>query len=355
MKKLLVTIMIGLFFTGCAGYSERGAAGGPLVAPSPCRWTSNGIECDGNRDGTADLLINKSDGTVEISSDVTIDGTLTVGSPSVGDVPTGASYEEYLKVDALQAGYYQETPIYRYVELEKSDAGKNFFVYEDFLFGLPDADGDDVGELCYRFQKRDAADSIDLRLQDATELFVLQDGTELDADDMLSLAGGAGSWVEVCYVETGKWYIHDQYGTSTDGGPDDLKEYTDFTDDSEWSSDDLVNYTEVGESGSDPLITQTTGGARLYTSSTYSRFYKSITGLTAETTYDCVVYCPTYVSGTANLQESSGPTAIVSVTGAGTFTGTYDTGVGETSFNIQVVRGTTPTDLTIGYIMVREQ
>jgi hypothetical protein len=66
MKKLLVTILLGLFFTGCAGYSERGAAG-PPVAPSPCRWTSNGIECDGNRDGTADLLINKSDGTVEIN------------------------------------------------------------------------------------------------------------------------------------------------------------------------------------------------------------------------------------------------------------------------------------------------
>jgi hypothetical protein len=72
MKKLLVTILLGLFFTGCAGYSERGAKGGPLVAPSPCRWTSNGIECDGNRDGTADLLINKSDGTVEINGVVYI-------------------------------------------------------------------------------------------------------------------------------------------------------------------------------------------------------------------------------------------------------------------------------------------
>jgi len=69
MKKLVAVLLIGLFFTGCAGYSERGAAG-PLVAPSPCRWTSNGIECDGNRDGTADLLINKSDGTVEINGAV---------------------------------------------------------------------------------------------------------------------------------------------------------------------------------------------------------------------------------------------------------------------------------------------
>jgi hypothetical protein len=69
MKKLLVTILLGLFFTGCAGYSERGTKGGPPVAPSPCRWTSNGIECDGNRDGTPDLLINKSDGTVEIEGE----------------------------------------------------------------------------------------------------------------------------------------------------------------------------------------------------------------------------------------------------------------------------------------------
>jgi hypothetical protein len=60
MKKLLVTIVIGLFLAGVVW-------AGPPVAPSPCRWTSNGIECDGNRDGTPDLLINKSDGTVEIS------------------------------------------------------------------------------------------------------------------------------------------------------------------------------------------------------------------------------------------------------------------------------------------------
>jgi hypothetical protein len=59
MKKLLVTIVIGLFLAGVVW-------AGPPVAPSPCRWTSNGIECDGNRDGTPDLLINKSDGTVEI-------------------------------------------------------------------------------------------------------------------------------------------------------------------------------------------------------------------------------------------------------------------------------------------------
>jgi hypothetical protein len=60
MKKLLVTIVIGLFFTGVVW-------AGPPADRSPCRWTSNGIECDGNRDGTADLLINKSDGTVEIN------------------------------------------------------------------------------------------------------------------------------------------------------------------------------------------------------------------------------------------------------------------------------------------------
>jgi hypothetical protein len=35
MKKLLVTIMIGLFFTGCDGYSERGTRGGPPAPPRP--------------------------------------------------------------------------------------------------------------------------------------------------------------------------------------------------------------------------------------------------------------------------------------------------------------------------------
>jgi hypothetical protein len=87
MKKLLVTIMIGLFFTGCAGYSERGTKGGPHIAPSPCRWTSNGIECDGNRDGTVDLLIKKSDGTVEINGAIaSAEGVFNVmGYGAVGD------------------------------------------------------------------------------------------------------------------------------------------------------------------------------------------------------------------------------------------------------------------------------
>jgi hypothetical protein len=69
MKKLLAMIVIGLFLAGVVW-------AGPPVAPSPCRWTSNGIECDGNRDGTADLLINKSDGSVEING-ATIEQTVT--------------------------------------------------------------------------------------------------------------------------------------------------------------------------------------------------------------------------------------------------------------------------------------
>jgi hypothetical protein len=85
MKKLLVTIMIGLFFTGCAGYSERSAMSGPRVAPSPCRWTSNGIECDGNRDGTVDLLIKKSDGSVEINGS-TVDSQAGTKCENLADV-----------------------------------------------------------------------------------------------------------------------------------------------------------------------------------------------------------------------------------------------------------------------------
>jgi hypothetical protein len=78
MKKLLATIVIGLFLAGVVW-------AGPPVAPSPCRWTSNGIECDGNRDGTVDLLIKKSDGSVEINGS-TVDSQAGTKCENLADV-----------------------------------------------------------------------------------------------------------------------------------------------------------------------------------------------------------------------------------------------------------------------------
>jgi len=53
---------------------------------------------------------------------------------------------------------------------------------------------------------------------DAADLFVLSDGTALDAQDELDLAGAAGNQVTVVCLEANKWYVTGEVGTCVDGG-----------------------------------------------------------------------------------------------------------------------------------------
>jgi hypothetical protein len=65
--------------------------------------------------------------------------------------------------------------------------------------------------------KSTAAHLNSLTSNDASDLFVLSDGTELDAQDELDLAGAAGSQVTVQCLATNKWYVIGEIGTAVDG------------------------------------------------------------------------------------------------------------------------------------------
>lgn len=68
---------------------------------------------------------------------------------------------------------------------------------------------------------RDVGEQVEVVLTDATDLFVLSDGTELTANDELDLALPAGSQVGLVCWETGKWYVVSEKGIATDGGVPD--------------------------------------------------------------------------------------------------------------------------------------
>ena len=53
---------------------------------------------------------------------------------------------------------------------------------------------------------------------DASDSFVLSDGTETTAGDEIDLAGAKGSQVTVMCIEANKWWITGEVGTCTDGG-----------------------------------------------------------------------------------------------------------------------------------------
>ena len=61
------------------------------------------------------------------------------------------------------------------------------------------------------------AHAASLTSNDASNLFVLLDGTELDPADELDMASGAGKWVCVACYEAEHWYVTSQNGIATDG------------------------------------------------------------------------------------------------------------------------------------------
>jgi hypothetical protein len=66
--------------------------------------------------------------------------------------------------------------------------------------------------------KSTAAHLNSLTSNDASDLFVLSDGTELDAQDELDLAGAAGNQVTCTCLAVNKWYVTGEIGTCVDGG-----------------------------------------------------------------------------------------------------------------------------------------
>jgi hypothetical protein len=85
---------------------------------------------------------------------------------------------------------------------------------------LPACTTSTIGRYYYIFV-RDAAEQVEVVLQDSADLIVLADGTALDADDEADMATGASSSATFMCAEDGKYYIIAENGTVTDGGAAD--------------------------------------------------------------------------------------------------------------------------------------
>jgi len=107
------------------------------------------------------------------------------------------------------------------VVLTSSDWGKMVVMTGAGEVALPNGTAADIGKYILVFV-RDASEAVEVVLTDETELFVLTNGTALDAGDECNLPLTAGSMATFVYLETGKWYITGSAnGTPTDGGAAD--------------------------------------------------------------------------------------------------------------------------------------
>ena len=87
--------------------------------------------------------------------------------------------------------------------------------------GFPDCSADTIG-LGIRVMARDA-EKVELVMNGDTtnDLFVLLDGTNLDANDEADMAAAKSAQACVKCLEANKWYIVNQVGAVTDGGAAD--------------------------------------------------------------------------------------------------------------------------------------
>jgi hypothetical protein len=69
--------------------------------------------------------------------------------------------------------------------------------------------------------KSTAAHLNSITSNDAADQFVLSNGTALDAQDELDLAGAAGSQAKVVCIQANKWWVMEEIGTCSDGGTAD--------------------------------------------------------------------------------------------------------------------------------------
>jgi hypothetical protein len=108
------------------------------------------------------------------------------------------------------------------INLTDSDCGKTILMTGAGTVGFPDCDADLIG--CgVKVGTRDASEQVVFGMygDQTNDLFVLMDGTALDANDEVDLPSGADTdndWYEVACLETNKWYIVEEDGTCADGG-----------------------------------------------------------------------------------------------------------------------------------------
>jgi hypothetical protein len=137
------------------------------------------------------------------------------------------------------------------INLTDSDCGKTILMTGAGTVGFPDCDADLIG--CgVKVGTRDASEQVVLGMYGDTssDLFVLMDGTALDANDEVDLPSGADTdndWYEIACLETNKWYIVEEDGTCTDGDAPGASCATDSVDVDESSvTGDSVGLTTWG-------------------------------------------------------------------------------------------------------------
>jgi hypothetical protein len=167
MRKVIIAAIVFFAFVGLG-------ICGPPVAPSPVYY-----DADGNIVAPADMIVT--------------------GSATMATSRSGLSV-------VSSAGN---------IILTSADWGKVIWMTGAGEVQLPDAGASDIGKYI-TIIVRDALEQVEIALTDATELFVREDGTALDAGDELDMATAALSKVTVAYMETGKWYVLS--GITTDGG-----------------------------------------------------------------------------------------------------------------------------------------
>jgi hypothetical protein len=120
------------------------------------------------------------------------------------------------------------------INLVDSDCGKKYLMTGAGTVGFADCDADLIGcEIAVG--TRDASEQVVLGMygDQTNDLFVLADGTNLDANDEVDLpssASTANDWYEVACLEANKWYIVEEDGTCTDGGAPGASCATDSSD-----------------------------------------------------------------------------------------------------------------------------
>jgi len=156
------------------------------------------------------------DGSLDMNSyNLTINGRVINfnGSSAITEIGTleGAIFVPSITQVISSSGNYDLWP---------GDTGSIVLMTGAGEVGFPDCCIDNLG-LSYFIKVRDDSEQIELVMDGdtANDLFVLLDGTELDANDEVDLATNAGSSVRVECLQLNRWHITEQIGATADGGP----------------------------------------------------------------------------------------------------------------------------------------
>lgn len=141
------------------------------------------------------------------------------GTKWIGSLHGGWSTPTTLSVDSTASKIVVTTDADG-INLTDADCGKKIFMTGVGEVGFPDCDADLIG-CTVVIHVRDTGEQVEAVMYGDTtnDLFVLKDGTNLDANDEADLGTSAANQV-YCFecLENNKWYLTAEDETVTDGG-----------------------------------------------------------------------------------------------------------------------------------------